>query len=148
ERGHRHVVRVPAVTRHAVDDDARAAELRPADAAVLAASAALVVVDHHALAGWCVGFGDVVAARGDDAARLVARDDGPALAAEPQRRGRVADCAVGMQIAPAHARGLHRDDDLAGARRRVGEFTQLELPAAEEHYAMHIDALLLMFIGS
>src|SRR5206468_3066512 len=82
------------------------------------------------------------AARGAHAARLVAGYDGPAAAAEAQGRGRVADRAIGMEIAPAHPRGLHGDDDLAGSRRRVGEFTQLELPATEENDATHIENLL------
>ena len=126
---------------HAVDDDALAAELGPADTAVLAAPAALVVMDHHALTGRRVGLADAGAPRGNHAARLVAGDDRSALAAQAERRRRVADGAVGMQIAPAHPRGLHGDDHFAGPRRRVGEFTQLELPATEENYATH-DGLL------
>src|SRR5207244_11760334 len=89
------------------------------------------------LAGGRVSVAHAGAARGDHAARRVAGYDGPAAAAEAQGRGRVADRAIGMEIAPAHPRGLHGDDDLAGSRRRVGEFTQLELPATEEHYATH-----------
>src|SRR5207253_10592841 len=88
---HGHVGRVPAVAGHAVDDDALATELRPADLAVLATPAALVVVHHHALVRRRVGLADPGAARGDHAARLVAGHDGPAAAAEAQRRGRVAD---------------------------------------------------------
>src|SRR5207249_10012320 len=50
ERGRLHVARVAAVTRHPVDGDAGAAELRPAEAAVPASATALVVLIHHALA--------------------------------------------------------------------------------------------------
>src|SRR5207245_9385176 len=73
----------------------------------------------------------------DDAAGLVAGQEGATDGAEAQRSGRVAGAAIGMEIAPAHARGFHGDDDLAGARCRVGELTQLELPATEENYATH-----------
>src|SRR6266850_1744966 len=137
EGRHGHVRRVAAVAGHAVDDDALAAELSPADAAMLAAPAALVVVDHYALAGRCVGFADAGAAGGDDAAGLVAGHDRAARAAEAQRGDGVADRAIGMQIAPAHPRSFHGDDDLAGTRRRVGEFPQLELALSEENYATH-----------
>src|SRR5438093_974987 len=126
-----------AATGHAVDDDTLPAELRPADLAVLAAPAALVVMDHHALARRRVGLAHAGAARGDDAAGLVAGHDGTTAAAEAQRGGRVADRAIGMEIAPAHPRGFHGDDDLAGARCRVGELTQLELAATEENYPTH-----------
>src|SRR5712671_1606193 len=42
-----------------------------------------------------------------------------------------------MQIAAAHARGLHCDDDLAGTRRRVRKFHQLDFALAREDYAAH-----------
>src|SRR3989475_11204748 len=126
-----------AVARHAVDDDALPAELRPADATVLAPPASLVVMDHHALADRRVRFADAGPALGDDATRLVAGDDGFAAAAQAQGRGRVAGGAVRVQVAPAHAGGLHGDDDLPGTRRRVRELTQLELPVAEENDAAH-----------
>src|SRR5213592_4489560 len=123
-RGHLHVGRVSAVARHAVDDDAVRTELRPADAAVLAAPAALVVVVHHPRAG----------------RRLVLGDAGPARR-EAERGGGIADGAVGMEIAPAHARGLDGDDDLARARCRVGELAELELPVAEKDDALHLSIL-------
>src|SRR5262249_24326796 len=81
---------VAAVARHAVHDDALPAELGPADATVLAPSAALVVMVHHALAGGRVSLGNAGPALGDDAARLVTRDDGPTAAAKPEGRGGVA----------------------------------------------------------
>src|SRR5262249_5779478 len=146
-----HVGGMAAVPRHAVDHDAPTAELSPADAAVLAAPAALVVMDHHALARRRIGLGDAGAARGDHAAGLVARDDRSARAAEAQRRSGVADGAVGMQIAPAHARGLHGDDDLAGPRCGAGEFPQFGLPATEENDATHtasFAAPLSLFISA
>src|SRR2546422_300738 len=140
-RRHAHERRVAAVARHAVDDDALPAELRPADATVLAPPASFVVMDHHALAGRRVRFADAGPALGDDAARLVAGDDGSAAAAQAQGRGRVAGGAVRVQVAPAHAGGLHGDEDLTGARRGVGEVTQLQLPVAEENYATHMSSL-------
>src|SRR6266508_4502295 len=86
-RRHAHEGRVAAVARHAVDDDALPAELRPADAAVLAPPASLVVMDHHALADRRVRFADAGPALGDDAARLVAGDDGSAAALPAARYG-------------------------------------------------------------
>src|SRR4030095_7527899 len=94
---------VAAVARHAVHDDALTAELGPADAAVLAPPAALVVMDHHALAGGRVRFGGPRPAIGDDATRLVARDDGPAAATEAEGRGGVAGGAGRSEGAPPHA---------------------------------------------
>src|SRR5438034_10198741 len=130
-----------AVARHAIDDDAVRTELRPADAAVLAAPAALVVVVHHARPRRRLVLRDAGPARGDDAARLVAGDDGPAARAEAGRGGGVADGAVGVEIAPAHAGGLDGDDDLARARRRVRELAELELPVAEADDALHLSIL-------
>src|SRR5881396_3907228 len=133
--------RSPAVARHAIDDDAVRTELRPADAAVLAAPAALVVMVHHARPRRRLVLRDAGPARGDDAARLVAGDDGPGARAEAERGGGVADGAVGVEIAPAHAGGLDGDDDLARARGRVGELAELELPVAEEDDALHLSIL-------
>ena len=99
------------------------------------------MMDHHALAGGRVGLGDARSALGDDAARLVARDDGPAAAAKPEGRRGVAGRAVRVQVAAAHARSLHGHHDLAGARLRIGEVAHLELAIAEENYATHTDSL-------
>jgi hypothetical protein len=51
--------RVPAVARHAVDRDALAAELRPADAAVLADAAAGIVMDDVVLRGASNNIGEI-----------------------------------------------------------------------------------------
>src|SRR5689334_20289862 len=101
---------MPAVSGHAVDGDARPAELRPADAAMLAPPAALVVMVHHTLTD--EGRIDSGADRGDHATRFVPGDYGPA-AAEPERGGGIAGCAVRVKIAPAHPGRLHLEDDLA-----------------------------------
>src|SRR5262245_60459177 len=42
-----------------------------------------------------------------------------------------------VQIAPAHARRLHLDDDLVRPRRRIGEGHQFELAITGEHDAAH-----------
>src|SRR5580704_3531717 len=42
-----------------------------------------------------------------------------------------------MQVAAAHARGLHFDHDLAGLRGRVRKFHQLDFAPAREDYAAH-----------
>ena len=99
-----------------------------------ARAAALVVVIHHAPADQRPIYAD--AYRGDDAARLVTRDD-RTTAAEAERGGRVACRAIGMQIAAAHPRGLHLEHDLAGFWRRIGKLLDLELAIAEEYDAPH-----------
>src|SRR5712664_2071882 len=103
-----------------------------------ASAAAFVVVVHHALADerWV----DAGADGGDDAARLVAGDD-RAPGAEAERGGGVAGGAIGMQVAAAHPRRLHLEDDLAGAGRGIGKFLDLELAIAEEDDAAHGDLL-------
>ena len=70
------IVRMPAMRGDAVDGDARAAELRPADATMRAHAAAGVVMIHHALADRRFALGDTGAARDYHAARLVARNKG------------------------------------------------------------------------
>src|SRR5262249_17871993 len=132
--GRRNIPGGPAVTGHSIDSDPRAAELRPAEATMTARAAALVVVIHHAPADQRRIHAD--AYRGDDAARLVTRDDGT-TAAEAERGGRVASRAIGMQIAAAHPRGLHLEHDLAGSWRRIGKFLDFELAIAEEYDAPH-----------
>ena len=128
-RRHLHVGGVPAVAGHAVHGDAGAAELGPADATVLAEPAALVVMVHHALADRRLRLGDAGSPLRHHAARLVAGDHRAAAAAEPERRGRAALArgAIRMEIAPAHAGGLHGEDDLA--RPRESDRGTLAAPA-------------------
>src|SRR5262249_61112360 len=99
EGGRFYVAGWAAGTGHAVAGDAAAAELRPAQPAVPARAAALVVVIHHAPAD--ERRIDAGADGGDDATRLVTGDDGSA-AAETERRRGVACRALGMQVAAAH----------------------------------------------
>src|SRR6516165_7368675 len=120
EGRHVQIARVPAMGVVAVYQDRLfLAQLRPARAAVVAHRAALVVVHHDALtvAGHLVA--DPGADRRDDAARLVPGDDRIGVDRQPaDRRAARFGPAVLVQIAAAHARGLHLDDDLAGTRRR------------------------------
>src|SRR5918992_3224469 len=74
-----------AVGGHAVDHDAFTAELRPADAAMLAHPAARVMVVHHALADWRFALRNAGTAGGDDAAGLVAGDERLGVAAQAER---------------------------------------------------------------
>src|ERR1051326_5718614 len=110
-------MRVVAIDQHRL----LLAELRPARAAVVADRAALVMMHHDALPDLRLRLADPGADRGHDAAGLMPGDD------RLGRRGQAADRrpalwpAVLVQIAAAHARGLHLDDDLALAPRRVGE---------------------------
>ena len=138
-RRHLHVGGVAAVPRQAVDDDPLRAELGPARPAVLAVATALVVVVHHALTDRRVGLRDPRAALEDDAAGLVSGDHGSARAPEAQRLGGAAGPgrAIGMEVAPAQAGGLHLEDHLARPRRGVGEAPELELAVAQEHDSSH-----------
>src|SRR6266542_2003338 len=126
-----------AVAGHAVDDEARAAELGPADAAVLAAPAALVVMVHDARANGSEVRRHTGPGRGHDAAGLVARND-RAAAAEPEGCRGIARGPVGMQVAAAHARGLDGENDLARAGRGVRKVLQLELPLSEKNDAAQV----------
>src|SRR6202035_5010854 len=123
----------------AIDEDGfLLAELRPARAAMLAHGAALVMVYHDALANPRHLLADLGADRRDDPARLVAADD--RVRVDRQAADRLASRfgpAVLVQIAAAHARGLHLDNDLAGARGRVRKLHQLDLAPAREDYAAH-----------
>jgi hypothetical protein len=94
---------------------------------------------HHALTDECPV--DAGADGGHDAARLVAGDDGPACA-EPECGGGVARRSIWMQVAAAHARSLHLENDLARAGRGIGEVLELELAVAEENDAAHGDLLV------
>ena len=139
EGRHLQIARVPAMGVVAVNQDRLLlAQLRPARAAVLAHRAAFVVVHHDALADAGHLVADAGADRGDDAAGLVPADDRVRVDRQP------ADCgparfgpAVLVQIAAAHARGLHLDDDFARPRGRVGKLHQLDLPLAREDNAAH-----------
>src|SRR5207248_149861 len=117
------------------------AELRPARAAVVAHRAALVMVDHDALANLGLRLADPGADRGNDAAGLVPGDDWLGRRRQPADRRAALRPPVLVQIAAAHARRLHLDDDLALARRRIGEVHQLELPFALKHDPAHSSLL-------
>ena len=104
---------------------------------MVAHGAALVVVHHDALADLRLDLRDAGADRGDDAAGLVPGDD--RLGGDRQAADRLAAFrpAVLVQVAAAHARGLHLEDDLALAGGRIGKFHQLELAVAQEHHSAH-----------
>ena len=85
---------------------------------------------HDALADLGARGGDPGSDRGDDAARLVAGDRRLAWRGEAARRPAGFRPAVLVQVAAAHPRSFHLDDDLALARRRIGELHQLELAFA------------------
>src|SRR6267142_7202278 len=106
---------------------------------MLAATTALVVVVHHALADQ-----PRIHARADgvdDAARLVTGDHRRAAAAEAQARRGVAGGPVRVEIAAAHPGGLDRQDDFTGPGCRIGELAQLELAIAEEYDPAHAGLL-------
>ncbi len=91
--------------------------------------AALVMMHHDALADPRERRADRGADRGDDAARLVPGDGRRARRGKPAGLAPGFRTAVLMQVAAAHAGGLHLDDDLVRARGRVGEVHQFEFLA-------------------
>ena len=140
QRARRHfdVVGMGAMRGDAVDGEARAAQLRPAEPAMAADAAAAVVVVHDPHAGARLGLGYAGPDLGDDPARLVAGDDRLRQVAQAERPLRLARRgAIELQVAAAHARGLDLQHDLAGTRGRVGEAADLQLAIAGEHHAAH-----------
>src|SRR6267378_3533441 len=140
ERARRHleVFGMPAMRGHAVDDDARAAQLRPADPAVLAHAATRVMVIHDALADWCLAFRNARAARRDDPAGLVPADERLGAATEAKRCLRSARRrTVELEIAAAHPRGLHLDHHLARSGRGIGEIADFDLAITEKDRSSH-----------
>src|SRR5262245_47550725 len=130
-----HVGGVGPVAGHPVDDALTAAELRPANPAVAALAAAVVVVVHDP-----IPYGEAGHARpqgAHHAAGLMPRDDRITQAAQPERGRRAPGRAVRVQIAPAHAGGLDGDDGLAGSRGGVGKIAKFERAVAEEDDAAH-----------
>ena len=104
---------------------------------MVAHGAALVVMHHDALAHLGLDLGHAGTDRGDDAAGLVPGDD--RLGGDRQSADQLAAFrpAVLVQIAAAHAGGLHFQHDLALAGGRVGKLHQFELTVAQEHHAAH-----------
>src|SRR5947209_15894528 len=103
---------------------------------MLANGAAFVMVHHYALADPRHLFADLGANGRDYAARLMSADH--RIRVDRQTADRLASrlgAAILVQIAAAHARGLHLDDDLARPRGRVGKFHQLDFAPAREDYA-------------
>src|SRR5207302_7711613 len=103
---------------------------------MLAYAAARVMVIHDALADGGFALGHAGAARGEHAAGLVPGDDRLRPVAQTQRRLRRARRrAVELEIAAAHAGGLHLDHDLAMAGRGVREIADLDFLVAQEYGA-------------
>jgi hypothetical protein len=80
---------------------------------------------------------DAGADRGDDPARLVPGDDGIGVDRQPAAGAARFRPAVLVQVAAAHPRRLHLDDDFARTRRRIGKVHQFELALAGEDNPAH-----------
>src|SRR5216684_116271 len=138
EGGHFEPGRVAAMRVVAVDRDRLLlAELRPAGAAMVARGAAAVVMHHDACAETRLLLRHAGADGGDDAAGLVPGDDRVGVDREPADGGAALGAAILVEIAAAHARGLHLHDDLARIGRGVGKWHELDLSFAEEDDAAH-----------
>src|SRR5579871_2399291 len=97
------------------------AELLPAGAAVIALGAALIMMHHDTLADPRFPRSDRGTDRDHDAAGLVPRDHRPVTHRNAAALGLIGRAAVLVQIAAAHARGLHFDHDIVGLGGRIGE---------------------------
>ena len=93
---------------------------------------------HDALADLCLGGADPGADRGDDAAGLVPGDHRLSRRRQPADRLAAFLAAVLVEVAAAHPRGLHLDDDLALSRRRIGKFHHFELAIAGKDNPAHL----------
>src|SRR5258708_2860674 len=113
------------------------AELLPSGGAVVALAGAVIVMHRHALADARFRGPDRGADRDHHAARFMPGDDrafrhgnagGARLALGP---------AVLMQVAAAHAGGLHLDDDIMGIGGGIFEPHQFQPTFAREYNAAH-----------
>ena len=129
---------MPAVAAGTKHHRSLQAHLRPTGQAVLAATAALIVVVHHSLAD--PGFvGCHARTHGHDrAAGLVPGNDWFGAALEARLRvARLVSRSIDVQIAAAHARRLDLDYDVARARSGIGKVTQFKFPIAKKDDALH-----------
>ena len=104
---------------------------------MVALGAALIMMHHHALADMGFPGIDRGAQRHHHAAGLVPGDDGPLSHWNAGGLGLAPRAAVLMQVAAAHARRLHLDDDIVSFRRGIGELHQFQLALAGKHNAAH-----------
>ena len=95
------------------------------------------MMHHDALPDLRLGGADAGADGRDDAARLVAGDDRFGRGRQAADRGAALRPAVLVQVAAAHAGGLHLDDDFALTRSGIGEFHHFELAFAGKHNPAH-----------
>src|SRR5258708_38930244 len=108
------------------------AELRPAGAAMVADGAAFVMMHHDALANLGERWVDRGADGGNDATGLVPGNGGFARRCKATCFAACFRPAVLAQVAAAHARRPHLDDDLVRSWGRVGEVHQLEFASTGE----------------
>jgi hypothetical protein len=94
------------------------------------------MVLHHAHPDSRLILGDTGSNRHDDAARLMSGNDGTASSADSQR-GRASGRAVKLEVAAAHPRRFDLQHNLAGTRRRVGEFKNLDFAIASKYDTFH-----------
>src|SRR5579871_29160 len=113
------------------------AELLPAGAAMVALRAALIMVHHHALAD--LGFlrPDTGTDRNHHTAGLMAGDHVSLPHRDAAGLGAVLGATVLVQVAAAHARRLHFDNDIVGVGGRIGELHQFQFTLAMKHHPAH-----------
>src|SRR6516164_4972916 len=105
---------------------------------MLTAAATSVVVIHHALAAAGLLGRHPCADRDHDATGFVAGDHW--LSPQLESRAvipRLEGGAVDVQVTAAHTRRFYLKHHIAGARRGVGEVSQLQLAVTDKHDAFH-----------
>ena len=132
-RGDLHEIRVPTVAVQSAEDraDIRAV-LRPSRPAVLTGTAPVVVVDHDPVPHLRLGGSHGVADELDDPARLMPLDH--QLRAAAERAVQV------VEIAPAHAGGLHADDHLVRPGHRIRTLLDVDPAFTREDNSSHVEA--------
>src|SRR5262249_24982935 len=132
-----HIIGVPTMRGDAIDGGAGDAHLRPAAAAMLARTAAAIMVHHDARANLRRALVDFAPDRGHHPAGLVTGNDWAFELAEPKRGGFLAGRAIELQIAAAHPRRLDLDHDVVWSGRRIGKFADLQFASAKKTYPAH-----------
>jgi hypothetical protein len=116
-------------------------QLHPARRAMCAHSAAAVVVLHRAHPDLRLVFGNTRPNRHDDTARFMSRNDRAASGAETQRCG-TSGCAVKLEIAATHPRGLNLQHNLTRTRLRIWELKDLNFAVTSKDDTFHFSHLL------
>src|SRR5579859_457787 len=114
------------------------AKLLPAGTAMIALGTSLIVMHHDALTDPSFLAGNCRTNRSYHTTRLVSGDHRIRILRKARGLARLPlGPAILMQVAAAHARGLHLHHDLVRAGRRIGELHHFQFATAGEHDTTH-----------